>query len=183
MPGHPRPPLTLDVEGGVGRARLLPGERVPRQALEGAGVAVPIHGRELQVAALLEALLRVLDGLPVLQPLELHALGLLHLAAEDGAAAVQGVLRVRLFGEKDAGPGPHGCSTHKGGHVWREGRRRVHQVSTWRSQGSQDSQSHVRRIVAQSTSVKSNSELYQICARMPAQLLQAWLQQSLEQGA
>lgn len=117
MPGCLQPTLTLDVEGGVGRARLLPGEHVPGQALEHAGVPVPVHSCKLQVAALLEALLRVLDGQPVLQPLELHVPRLLHLAAEDGAAAVQGVLRIRLLGEQDAGPGPHSCRAEKGGHA------------------------------------------------------------------
>lgn len=97
--------------------RLLPGEHVPRQALEHSGISVPIHGGKLEVAAFLEALLRVLDGKPVLQPFELHVRRLLHLAAEDGAAPVQGVLGVRLFGEKDACLSPHSCKTQKGGHV------------------------------------------------------------------
>lgn len=89
---------------------------------------MPIHGGKLEVAALLEALLRVLDGNSVLQPLELHVRRLLDLAAEDGAAAVQGVLRVRLFGEKNARLGAHGCRTEKGGHAQSKARRRVDQV-------------------------------------------------------
>lgn len=117
MPGCLHPTLTLDVERRVGRACLLPGEHVPRQALEDPGIPVPIHGSKLEVAAFLEALLRVLNGKPVLQPLELHVRWLLHLAAEDGAAAVQGILGVRLFCEKDACLSPHGCRTEKGGHV------------------------------------------------------------------
>lgn len=111
------PTLTLDVEGRVGRACLLPGEHVPGQALEDPGVPVPVHGSKLEVAAFLEALLRVLNGEPVLQPLKLHVRRLLHLAAEDGAAAVQGVLGVWLFGEKDACLSPHGCKAEKGGCV------------------------------------------------------------------
>jgi len=117
MPGCPRPTLTLDIERCVGCAGLLPSEQVPRYTLEVPSIPVPIDSSKLEVAAFLEALLGVLNWESILQPLKLHIRRLLHLAAEDGAAAVQGILGVRLLGEKDHRPSPHGCKTEEGGHV------------------------------------------------------------------
>lgn len=94
-----QPNLTFDVDGGVGGAHGLSGGAAGRHALEVAGVCVTIHRRELQVTALLKAPLRVLHAPAVLRPPVAHVLRAAELAAQDGTAAVQRVLRLRLLGE------------------------------------------------------------------------------------
>lgn len=95
--------LTLDVEGGVGGAELLARGRVAGHAHEVAGVQLPVHGDELEVAALLEAALAALQAAAVVEPAVRHVDRVADLAAQHGAAPVQGVLGLGLPGELDGG--------------------------------------------------------------------------------
>lgn len=62
------PILTLDIEGSVGGVAYLSRDRVLSDALEAARVQLPIHGGELEVAALLDAPLAALQPLAVVKP-------------------------------------------------------------------------------------------------------------------
>lgn len=91
--------LTLDIEGGVVGVERFSGGRVFRNALEVSCVQPPIHGAEFEVAALLEAPLAVLQGLAVVKPAVSDVGRIADLAAQHGAAAVQGILGFGLLGE------------------------------------------------------------------------------------
>ncbi len=93
--------LTLDIEGGVGGVERLSRDRVLCDALEVSSVQLPIHGGELEVAALLEAPLAVFQGLAVVKPAVADVSRIADLAAQHGAAAVQGILGLGLLGELD----------------------------------------------------------------------------------
>lgn len=95
--------LTLDIEGGVGGVQLLSCGSVSCHALKVSCVQPPIHGGELEVAALLEAPLAVFQGLAVVKPAVSDVGRIADLAAEHGAAAVQGILGLGLLGELDGG--------------------------------------------------------------------------------
>ena len=60
--------LTLDIEGGVGGVEYLSRGRVFHDALKVPCVQLTIHRRELEVAALLEEPLAVLQALAVVEP-------------------------------------------------------------------------------------------------------------------
>lgn len=100
--------LTLDVEGGVGGAELLARGRVAGHAHEVAGVQLPVHGDELEVTALQEAALAALQAAAVVEPAVRHVGRVADLAAQHGAAPVQGVLGLGLPGELDGGGGAGG---------------------------------------------------------------------------
>lgn len=95
----PPPPLTFDVEGGIGTAGLLSSGVVPGHTLEGSRVLQPIDGREAQAAALGETPLGVLDRGPVQQPVHMHRAWSLDLTAEQRPASLQCVLGGWLLDE------------------------------------------------------------------------------------
>lgn len=64
---------------------------------------MPIHGGELEVAALLEAPVAVLQPLVVVTPAVSDAGWVADLAAEHGAPPVQSILGLGLLGELDGG--------------------------------------------------------------------------------
>lgn len=77
--------------------------RVFGDAHEVPRVQLPIHGGELEVAALLEAPVAVLQPLVVVTPAVSDAGRVADLAAEHGAAPVQSILGLGLPGELDGG--------------------------------------------------------------------------------
>lgn len=97
------PILTLDIEGSVGGVADLSRDRVLCDALKVPRVQLPIHGSELEVAALLEAPLAVFQPLAVVQPPVSDVGWIADLAPQHGAAAVQSVLGFGLLGELDGG--------------------------------------------------------------------------------
>lgn len=95
--------LTLDIEGGVGGEEHLSRGRVFRDAHEVPSVQLPIHGGELEIAALLETPVAVLQPLVVVPPAVSDAGWVADLAAQHGAAPVQSILGLGLLGELDGG--------------------------------------------------------------------------------
>lgn len=95
------PTLTLDIEGGIGGVAYLSRDRVFGDALKAPGVQLPIHGGELEVAALLETPLAVFQPLAVVKPPVSDVGGIADLAPQHGAAAVQSILGFGLLGELD----------------------------------------------------------------------------------
>lgn len=79
----------------------MPRHRVFDDALKVSCVQSAVHGGELEVAALLEAPLVVYQGLAVVEPAVADVGRVADLAAEHGAAAVQGILGLGLLGELD----------------------------------------------------------------------------------
>lgn len=75
--------------------------RVLCNALKVSCVQLPVHGGELEVAALLETPLGVLQRLAIVEPAVSDVGRIADLAAEHGAAAVQGILGLGLLGELD----------------------------------------------------------------------------------
>lgn len=70
-------------------------------ALKVPRIQPPIHGGELEVAGLLEAPLAVFQALAVVEPAVADVGRVADLAAQHGAAAVQGILGLGLLGELD----------------------------------------------------------------------------------
>lgn len=95
------PILTLDIEGSVGGVSYLSRDRVFCDALKAPRVQLPIHGSELEVAALLDAPLAVFQPLAVVKPPVSDIGWIADLAAQHGAAAVQSILGFGLLGELD----------------------------------------------------------------------------------
>lgn len=95
------PILTLDIEGSVGGVADLSRDRVFCQALKAPRVQLPVHGSELEVAALLDAPLAVFQPLAVVKPHVSDVGWIADLAPQHGAAAVQSILGFGLLGELD----------------------------------------------------------------------------------
>lgn len=93
--------LTLDIEGGVGGLQELSRPSVHCDALEVPCVQSPVHGGELEVAAFLESPLGVFKALSVVKPAVSDVSRIAHLAAEHGAAAMQGILGLWFLGKLD----------------------------------------------------------------------------------
>ncbi len=74
-------------------------DSVLRNALKVSRIQLPIHGSELEIVALLEAPVVVLQGLAVMEPSVSDASRITDLTAQHGAAAVQGILGLGLLGE------------------------------------------------------------------------------------
>lgn len=95
--------LTFDIEGGVGGVAVFSCGRVFCDTFEVSRVQLPIHRRELEVAALHEAPLAVFQGLAAVKPAVCDVGRIADLAAEHCAAAVQGILGLGLLGELNGG--------------------------------------------------------------------------------
>lgn len=94
-------PLTFNVEICFTCALLFSCSVFGSHALEVAGVQGSVDGGELQVASLLEAPLRVRDGLAAVKPAVGDAARIVHFAPQHGTASVQCILGFGLLREME----------------------------------------------------------------------------------
>lgn len=93
--------LTLNVEIGFARALLFSCSVFGSHALEVAGVQGSVDDRELQVASLLKAPLRVGDRLAIVKPAVGDASRIVHFASQHGTSPMQRILGFGLLREME----------------------------------------------------------------------------------